>query len=94
MADKRNTRASGRQPSDSKDEKAQEPRPRDMAGVVEESPRTPDEATSNDAPVPGGGAREERTNASAAGLSADDPADGEKRKETYRRGAKVVSRID
>jgi hypothetical protein len=57
------------------------------------APTSADEATSSD-PMVERGLAEERVPSSASGLTADDPDDGEQRKELYRRGATLVSRID
>ena len=65
-----------------------------IVGAVDSAPRDSDEATSSDPVTSTPGGREEARPGSAAGLSPDDPDDGEARKRAYRDGATLVSRID
>jgi hypothetical protein len=65
-----------------------------IIGAVDSAPRDSDEATSSDPVTSAARGREEARPGSAAGLSPDDPDDGEARKRAYRDGATLVSRID
>jgi hypothetical protein len=65
-----------------------------IVGAVDSAPRDADEATSSDPVTSTPRGREEARPGSAAGLSPDDPDDGEARKRAYRDGATLVSRID
>jgi hypothetical protein len=65
-----------------------------LAGPVPESPRSSDETTSSDATLDPRVAREDTDNSGTGGLQADDPDAGEERKQAYKRGATLVSRID
>jgi hypothetical protein len=65
-----------------------------LAGVVPETPRSSDETTSSDPVVDRGVAREDTENPVAAGVPAGDEDSGDARKNAYKRGATLVSRID
>jgi hypothetical protein len=65
-----------------------------IIGAVDSAPRSSDEATSSDPVTSTPRGREETRPGTAAGLSPDDPDDGEARKRAYRDGATLVSRID
>jgi hypothetical protein len=65
-----------------------------LAGAVQESPRTSEEANASDPVASSGVAREEHDPPSSSGIPADDPDTGEARKKAYEKGATLVSRID
>jgi hypothetical protein len=65
-----------------------------IVGAVDGSARDSAEATSSDPVTSAARGREEARPGNAAGLSPDDPDDGEARKRAYRDGATLVSRID
>jgi hypothetical protein len=85
------TEANGERTMSPAEPDPKKPKTASVAGRVPESPRSPDETTSSDGAVDAG-VTEDRTPDS--GLSADDPDAGEDRKQAYKRGAKLVSRID
>ncbi len=65
----------------------------EVASVVPQSPRSPDETTSDDAVTTNPAVSEERTPSTASGLPADDPDSQDERRKAYERGAILVSKI-